>query len=112
MTEPGDDIVAERDGREIRVEAKGEGSEKPHTSRYGKRFSKPQVKNHVAVALYRAARMRSSDVRSGVAFPNNADHREMVGPIQAALDDLGIIVFWTNTDGTVVQTLPKGACDL
>jgi membrane-bound lytic murein transglycosylase B len=46
-TQHGDDIVAMRDGERLIVEAKGEGSSKAHTSRYGKAFNQGQVSTHV-----------------------------------------------------------------
>lgn len=100
-TEHGDDIVAVRRGAELRIEAKGEASEQPHTNRYGQVFTSNQVGKHVAVAFYRAAKMRAANVQAGMAFPDNAHHREMVAAIQGALDDLGISVYWVNADGVV-----------
>jgi Holliday junction resolvase-like predicted endonuclease len=100
-TERGDDIIAKRGRVELRIEAKGEGSELAHTKRYGDVFTRGQVEKHVAYALYRAAKMRSPKVRAGMAFPDNAHHREMVAAIQGALDDLGIGVYWVNAEGVV-----------
>jgi HJR/Mrr/RecB family endonuclease len=42
-TEHGVDIVATRDGARLEVEAKGAGSSKPHTARYGRTFNRGQV---------------------------------------------------------------------
>lgn len=72
-----------------------------HTRRYGNVFKRGQVEKHVAVAFYRAARMRSPKVKAGMAFPDNAHHREMVAAIRGALDDLGVLVYWVNAEGGV-----------
>lgn len=101
-TEKGDDIVATRGDEELRIEAKGEGSEQPTSSRHGQPFTRNQVRSHVAVAFYRAAKMRTSSTKAGMAFPDNEHHREMVADIQDALDDLEIVVFWVNSAGSVV----------
>lgn len=103
-TEQGDDIVATRGNEEFRIEAKGEGSEQPTSSRHGKPFTRNQVRSHVAVALYRAAKMRTDTVRASMAFPDNEHHREMVSAIDRAVRDLGIAVFWVSADGSVTET--------
>src|ERR1700735_270870 len=64
--------VAENGKREIAIEAKGETSSMSHTRRYGKCFNSGQVGDHVAKALYCAARDTSLGIFAGVAFPKNA----------------------------------------
>lgn len=103
-TEQGDDIVAIRGGEELRVEVKGEGSEQPTSSRHGKPFTRNQVKSHVAVVFYRAAKMRTDAVVGGLAFPDNEQHREMVAGIGKAIRDLGLIIFWVAADGSVMES--------
>jgi hypothetical protein len=93
--QPGDDLVAERDGERIIIEAKGGGSSKEHTSRYGQPFSRGQVRHHVAMAVARALRVVSrAEASAGVAFPDAPLHREEVKSLSTALDTLGIRVFW------------------
>lgn len=110
--EPGDDIVATRDRVELRIEAKGESSEKPHTARYGKSFTKNQVKSHVAMAFYRAASMRSESVTVAMAFPDTHFHREMIRKITPELDELRIDCFWVTREGTVRQQSMKAVNEL
>ena len=105
VAQHGDDIVARRKGLEIRIEAKGAGSEQSHTARFGQQFSRRQVRSHVAVAFCRAARMRSDGTITGMTLPNNADHREMAAAIDGALIELGIIVIWVAEDGSVTQSI-------
>ena len=100
-TQRDDDIVAAKRGRELRIEAKGEGSERKGSSRHGEPFTRAQVRGHVAVAFYRAAKMRKKNVRAGMAFPDNEHHREVVAEIQNAVRDLRLCVFWVATDGSV-----------
>ena len=100
-TQRGDDIVATKRGRELRIEAKGEGSERKGSSRHGEPFTRAQVRSHVAVAFYLAARMRKKNVRAGMAFPDNEHHREMLAEIQSAVRDLRLRVFWVAGDGSV-----------
>ena len=106
-TEHGDDIVAESASGEARlyIEAKGGTSSRESSKRYGEPFTRNQVKDHVAKAFYRAAKMRQkrngSEIKVGVAFPKNEDHKEMVGEIENAMSDLGIEVFWVDGETQV-----------
>ena len=50
----GTDVVATRDGVRLEVEAKGAGSSKPHTARYGQPFNQAQVRVHVGEAVLKA----------------------------------------------------------
>lgn len=36
-----------------------------------------------------------------MAFPDNAHHRALVAPVQPALTELGIVVFWVGPGGSV-----------
>lgn len=100
--ECGDDIIATRDGERLVVEAKGAGSSKPHTNRYGREFSAGQVFDHVAKAILKALRVVATRKASAaVALPDNASHRKEVGHVLEALQQLGIAVFWVSADGSV-----------
>lgn len=100
-TEQGDDIVAEKEGRRLIIEAKGEGSSKSHTARFGSSFSPSQVNNHVSRAVYRALRTIAGDSVAGVAFPDGPLHRSAMGAIQPVTSKLGIAVFWVDRLGQV-----------
>jgi hypothetical protein len=99
----GRDIIAvAKNGRDkIAIEAKGETSSMSHTRRYGKCFNSGQVTDHVAKALYCAARDTSLQMRAGVAFPKNAAHMKCVEKILPALKRLRIEVFWVRCDKSV-----------
>lgn len=86
----GDDIVASRDEQRLVVEAKGDGSSKSTTARFGKPFTRNQVKTHVAVAVVRAMRVASAGLaRAAVALPDSHFHRHEVDRIAPALQQLG-----------------------
>lgn len=96
----GEDIVANRDGQRIVVEAKGEGSSKEHTKRFGKPFTKGQVFDHVAKAVLKALRVASAgEARPAVALPDNPHHRDEIARAQPALRRAGVGVFWVAADG-------------
>ena len=100
-TEKGDDIIAVRGAETLLIEAKGETSSKETSNRYGKLFTRSQVHDHVAMAFYRAAKMRRDNVRVGMAFPDNQHHRDMVNEICDAIRDLGVGLYWVSADGSV-----------
>lgn len=58
-TQHGDDIVATRHDERLVVEAKGEGSSKAHTKRFGSPFTNQQASVHIAVAVLRSMRVVS-----------------------------------------------------
>lgn len=98
----GDDIVASYGGDRLVIEAKGDGSSKSSTARFGKPFTRNQVKTHVAVAVVRAMRVASSGVaRAAVALPGSEFHRTEIDRIVPALQQLGIQVFWVAPDHSV-----------
>ncbi|HUI70764.1 MAG TPA: hypothetical protein VL354_09570 [Spirochaetia bacterium] len=101
--EHGDDIVAERNGRRLSIEAKGAGSSKPGTNRYGLVFSKGQVFDHVAKAVLKTMRAVAQEgTIGGIALPDNEHHRSEVEKIVTVLSRLQIAVFWVLPDGQVV----------
>ena len=59
------------------------------------------MRDHVAKAVYSAARFVSTDTLTGVAFPKNDAHIKCVSRILPALKKLRIEVFWVGADKTV-----------
>jgi hypothetical protein len=100
----GTDLVAVRDGTRLEVEAKGGGSSKPHTARYGQPFSTAQVRVHVGEAVLTALRVvATGTARAAVAFPDTPRHRSQAGPVEQVLHRLGITVYWVREDGSVTS---------
>jgi len=101
-TQHGDDIVATRSGQRLVVEAKGQGSSKAHTSRYGKPFNRGQASTHVGVAVLRSLRVVSEGTSTAaLALPDDEFHRREVDRVHPALSRLGVWVFWVGPDGAV-----------
>jgi hypothetical protein len=93
----GFDIVAQKDGRDLVIEAKGAGSSKSGTARYGMEFNSGQVFDHVAKAVLKAMRIVSAGTaRAGVALPDNQAHRREVEQVARALQAAEVAVFWVN----------------
>jgi hypothetical protein len=89
------------------VEAKGEGSSKAHTARFGRPFNQAQVKVHVGEAVLKAlAVVTQGKAQAAVAFPVSRRHRSVVAPVRPALGRLGITVFWVGEDGAVNVEAP------
>lgn len=101
-TEHGHDIVVEKNGEQLFVEAKGAGSSKPGTARYGREFTRNQVFDHVAKAVLKALRVISAgDGRAGIALPDNANHRREIDQIRRALHAAGVAAFLVSDSGEV-----------
>jgi hypothetical protein len=101
-TQRGYDLVAERRGRRLIVEAKGEGSSKERSARYGQSFNKGQVFDHVAKAILKALRVAAFGGNgAAVALPDNADHRHEIELVGDALDRLDVGVFFVREGGVV-----------
>ena len=102
VTQHGFDIAARKDGVDLIIEAKGAGSSKAGTARYGHEFNRNQVFDHVAKAVLKALRVVSSaEAQAGIALPDNANHRREVEQVAPALRRAGIIVFWVDAAGAV-----------
>jgi hypothetical protein len=100
----GIDLVAERAGTRLEVEAKGAGCSGPRPAGYGQEFSSTQVFTHVGEALLKVLQSVSADrAQAAIAFPDNHHHRLQVERIRVALQRLGIIVFWVREDGAVTM---------
>ncbi|GAB3917626.1 hypothetical protein GCM10011575_31200 [Microlunatus endophyticus] len=103
-TEHGDDIVATKGNEVLRVEAKGSGSSRGHSARFGKTFTSGQVHTHVAVAVLRAMTWvsQSQSTRAAMALPDDQAHRSRIERVDASLRRLHIGVFWV-TEGRAVS---------
>lgn len=101
-TQHGDDIVAHRGDQRLLVEAKGQGSSKPHTSRFGQPFSRRQAATHVGVAILRALRAVSeATYTAAIALPDDENHRREIERVAPALSLIGVRVFWVDQAGEV-----------
>jgi hypothetical protein len=101
-TQHGFDIVARRNGADLIIEAKGAGSSKPDTARYGKEFNANQVHDHVAKAVLKALRVVSAgNAQAGIALPDNSRHRREIEQVARALRHVDITVFWIDEQGAV-----------
>ena len=100
-------IVAVKGDERLLVEAKGAGSSKATTKRYGEHFTGNQVGSHIGVAVVRALRWASNgNARPSLAFPDNPHHRARVDAIAPALAHVGIGLFWVSEDRQVEVQAP------
>jgi hypothetical protein len=94
------DAVHSATGRRLLVEAKGATSSKVATARFGKGFTRNQDRTHVSVGLYCVAKLQqqhsAQGARVALAFPNDLSHRRLVDDIRAAVDVLGITIFFVD----------------
>ena len=103
----GIDVLAEKGDEKLAVEAKGEGSARPGTARYGQHFDAKQKRSHVAVALLTAIQVLSDGkYKAGLAFPDDKEHARLITRILPTLNALGIRVFLVRPDRTVYLATP------
>lgn len=97
----GVDITATKVGSRLLIEAKGAGSSKPGTSRYGKPFHSGQVEISIAAAVYKALSVEPPDL-GAVALPDLPLFRKKLNDgIASNLRRLGIPIFWVSENGSV-----------
>jgi hypothetical protein len=105
VTEPGVDIVARRSGEPgwlLHVEAKGEGSSKQHTARYGDPFDPGQVTSCVSRPCFAALQVVSAGkARAAIAVPRTPLFESKVGSVLGVLGQVAIAVFWVDARGNV-----------
>jgi hypothetical protein len=101
-TEHGFDIVARKGGHSLIIEAKGAGSSKAGTARFGHDFTSNQVFDHISKAVLKALRVISAgEASAGIALPDNANHRREIAQVATVLRHVGVSVFWVNDAGDV-----------
>lgn len=108
-TERGVDIVALKlttPPFELFIEAKGAGSARIGSARYGSEFNSGQVFDHVAKAILKALMAAapaaaSIERRAGIAVPQNRLHLRHIEPVEQSLRKAGIAVFWVSEDRSV-----------
>lgn len=96
----GVDILAEKQGKTLAVEAKGGTSATKGTKRYGKPFTGNQKRTHVAVALLTATQVVSEGTyAAAIAFPDDHEHSRLIEKILPALRTLKIRIFVVAENG-------------
>ncbi len=102
-SERGVDLVAERNGLRLHVEAKGATSSKATSRRYGIGFTRGQVFDHVAKAVHTALAVvsRGDGTRAALAVPDDPHHRYFVGRVSAVLARLGVRTFFVAGPSTI-----------
>lgn len=104
-TQRGVDILAEKNGVTLYVEAKGETSSKESSNRHGKPFTKNQVGTHVSVAILTSLKILSKDNdasrKVAMAFPDNKNHRDIIELIAPALRRAGIVTYLVKENSVI-----------
>jgi len=101
-TQHGVDILAARGEFTLAIEAKGGGSSKPGSHRYGMPFDAKQKRTHVAVAVLAAlGELSRGQHRAALAFPDDPRHLGLIEEIWPTLQKLGIDVYFVGPDKSV-----------
>lgn len=95
VTQQGYDLVAEKNGKKIYIEAKGQTSSKPGTKRYGKEFNTGQKFDHVVKAVLKAIQALNQETgsESGIGLPNDPGHMKLVESILPSMKLIGLRIF-------------------
>lgn len=103
-TQKGIDIRAVCGQREIMIEAKG-GTTSKDTNRKGKPFNSNQIKNHVAVAVFKVMQLKQENegVTVAIALPGDMKHKKVVNSIQSCLDMLDIKIIWSDGEKVTIE---------
>ncbi len=97
----GVDITATKGTARLLIEAKGAGSSRVGSQRYGKSFSQGQVESCVGKALFKAMGVATPDL-AAIAFPDTPLFRTKLSEAHVMnLTHLGIVVFWVTENGSV-----------
>lgn len=102
----GHDIIALNDeGLRLYVEAKGATSSKHTSNRFGKAFSRSQVKTHVGVALIKVFQTKTKhpNDKACIALPQNEVHEQLVREIAPSVKAADIALFFVNENGLVTD---------
>jgi hypothetical protein len=99
----GIDVVAERGGQRLLIEAKGGTSSKGSTARFGKAFNTAQTSDHVANAVFTAMELSSAEPQAvvAVALPDDRPHQRLLDGVEPTLERLGIGALWVSEDRRV-----------
>jgi len=93
-SQQGYDLVAEKEGKKLYIEAKGQTSSKPGTKRYGKEFNSNQKFDHVSKAILKAMQaLEHPGAESGIALPNDPCHVRLVDSVLPSLKKIGLRVY-------------------
>jgi hypothetical protein len=103
-TQRGVDLEMERHGLHVQIEAKGAGSSKAGTARFGQLFNSGQVFDHVAKAVLTTLAVISNGYADGaIALPSNRHHRAQIAKVAETLEQLGIGIFWVDDMRNVTE---------
>lgn len=100
VKQTGEDLVTRRDSRVISIEAKGQGSSTPTSTRYGQPLTRGQVLSHVSRAEYMALAVASASgaKEAAAALPADTNHVHFIHNVASSLSRLSIGVFWVDSD--------------
>lgn len=104
----GVDVIAEREGQRLLIEAKGYTSASTTSARYGKPFNPNQLWDHTAKAIYKAlAVVSDGHDLAGIALPDDPRTVAVVAAVQPALDQLGVHVIWVDHQRALTVEIPS-----
>ncbi|GLR83042.1 hypothetical protein GCM10007856_57500 [Azospirillum oryzae] len=113
----GADIIVEWQGGYLVIEAKGGGSQKPTSAKYGQAFDRLRMQQSWDAAVAQLPQLEGGEKAVylhgrkiqpdylGIAVPDTPTYRMMFGWCSRRLDFLGDGVWFVNQDGTVHEEL-------
>lgn len=93
--ERGIDIVAEKEGQILLVEAKGARANDNAANKKRKEFTVQQIKSHYGVAIIKVLELKNSNPQAIIAIAQPMDDNEKtIGSITSEIEKLGIRHIW------------------
>ena len=101
----GYDLIATKGGKYLYIEAKGQTSSDPNSSRYGKEFDHSQKVDHVAKAIYKTMKTQNQEknCKTAIALPSDNVHKNIITNILPSLKKLDITTFYVDEKGNVEE---------
>lgn len=101
----GNDVVAKKNHDILIVEAKGAKAADSSPTKKRDYFDSGQIKKHFGSAIVKLLEQKALNHKYMLAMarPNDPDIRKHTQGIVPFLEDLGIIHFWVDKDGTVTK---------
>lgn len=99
----GVDIVAEKEGQVLLIEAKGARANDIALTKKREKFNAGQIKSHYGVAIIKAIELKKKNPSAiiAIAQPLDMDIKKAIGDIASEIEKLGIKHIWVEGENSI-----------